>query len=220
MITLGIDTSAAEGGVTLCKDAEPLTEIAMETPLQHAEELLPLVDRALDRCKITISGVELVSVNTGPGSFTGLRIGLATAKGLCHTAGIPLVGVDGWEIFRHGFSSAETSYACVVIENRRDLHYVRWFSGSKPLGTAEVLPGDKVVEMICTEKRLVSVFGNSVPAIQERLASCGGSHVITYQLDQQVSSVVARLGARIFSANQLYELEPVYVEPVLARVNR
>ncbi len=220
MITLGIDTSTAEGGVALCRDGELLTEMTMATALQHAEELLPLVDKALEHCKIPISEVGLVSVNTGPGSFTGLRIGLATAKGICHTTGIPLVGVDGWQIFRHGFSSDETAYTCVVIENRRDLHYVKWFSGDKPLGAAEVLPGDEVVEKICAEKRRVSLLGNSVPALRERLVKQGGSHVTAYRLDQQVSSVVACLGAEIFSGDQLYELEPVYVEPVLARINR
>jgi tRNA threonylcarbamoyladenosine biosynthesis protein TsaB len=191
----------------------------METPLQHAEELLPLIERAVDSCEMTIFEVDLVSVNTGPGSFTGLRIGLATAKGICHALGIPLVGVDGWRIFRHGFPSDGSAYTCVVIENRRDLHYVRWFSGDKPLGAAEVLPGDRIVEMICAEKRPVNVLGSSVPALGERLLKRGGSHVTAHRFNQRVSSVVARLGTTFFSADQLYELEPVYVEPVLARIN-
>ena len=100
MIILGIDTSAAGGGVALCKDNETLMELMMESPLQHAEELLPLIDEVLNRCEMKISDVDLVSVNSGPGSFTGLRIGLATVKGICQAARIPLVGVDGWMMFR------------------------------------------------------------------------------------------------------------------------
>jgi tRNA threonylcarbamoyladenosine biosynthesis protein TsaB len=219
MITLGIDTSGSEGGVALRKNAELLMEISMKTPLQHAEELLPLIDEALDHCKMTISEVGLVSVNTGPGSFTGLRIGLATAKGICHASGIPLVGIDGWRIFRDGLSFDGNAYECVVIENRRDLHYVKWFHGDKPLRKAEVLTGDQVVEMVFAEKRPVSVFGNSIPALRGRLAEREGPHVSVYQMDRQVSSVVACLGAEVYSQDQLYELEPIYVEPVLAKIN-
>jgi len=219
MIALGIDTSASEGGVSLSKNAELLTEMRMKAPLQHAEELLPLIDKVLDDCKKTISDVDVVSVNTGPGSFTGLRIGLATAKGICHTSGIPLVGIEGWRIFRYGFSSDASVSACVAIENRRDLHYVKWFRGDKPVKMAEVLPGDEVVERIRSHKRAVTVFGSSIASLRGRLTEIGHVDVAFYEMEEQVSSVVAWLGVQSYTKDQLYELEPVYVEPVLARMN-
>lgn len=218
MITLGIDTSASSGGVALCKDDETLIELMMESPLQHAEELVPLIDRALARCEIGISDVDLVSVNSGPGSFTGLRIGLATAKGICQAAKIPLVGVDGWRMFRERVES--DARACVVIENRRDLYYVQCFAGDRPLRAAGVFSGEEVVERICAEKRPVYVIGSGVDGLRERLESCPLAECASGVVNQQSPAWIARLGERNFSQDQLYDLEPVYVEPVLARMNK
>ena len=230
MITLGIDTSAAEGGVALCKDDETLTELMMKSPLQHAEELVPLIDEALGRCEMKISDVDLVSVNSGPGSFTGLRIGLATAKGICQATKIPLVGIDGWRMFRERTASDADARMCVVIENRRDLYYVQWFVGETPLHEAAVLSGDEVVERICGEKRPVRVVGSGVAGLRERLmgcrvaehcaAKCCLADCAPENLNQQSPATIARLGARSFSQDQLYDLEPVYVEPVLARISK
>ena len=225
MITLGIDTSAAEGGVALCKNDETLTEVMMKSPLQHAEELLPLIDQALSDCATEISDVELVSVNSGPGSFTGLRIGLATAKGICQAVKIPLVGIDGWRMFREQDASDAHTRVCVVIENRRDLYYVQWFAGETPLRQAGVFPGDRVVEAICAEKRPLRVIGSGVAGLRERLVKrCGAEYCLVNcapaELNRQSPATIARLGAQSFLRDQLYDLEPVYVEPVLARVSK
>jgi len=220
MITLGIDTSAADGGVALCKDDETLTEVMMESPLQHAEELLPLIDGALSDCGISISDVDLVSVNTGPGSFTGLRIGLATAKGICQAAGIRLVGVDGWSMYRARVTSDGRARLCVVIENRRDLYYAQWFVGNRPLHKAEVISGDEVVERICAEKRPLLVIGSGVFGLRECLKKCALADCASDELNRQSAASIAHLGMRSFSTDQLYDLEPAYVEPVLARMNK
>ena len=214
---MGIDTSAAVGGVALCRDGETLTELMMGSPLQHAEELLPLVDEALGRCGVKISNVDLVSVNSGPGSFTGLRIGLATAKGMCQASGIPLVGVDGWRMFKERETSSART--CVVIENRRDLYYVQWFVGARTLHKAAVVSGDEVVEKIYAEKRPVYVIGSGVPGLRQRLARCRLAECAPDELNQQSPAWIAIIGARSFSQDQLYELEPAYVEPVLARMS-
>ena len=220
MITLGIDTSAAEGGVALCRDDETLTELMMESSLQHAEELLPLINEALSRCGMEIFDVKLVSVNSGPGSFTGLRIGLATAKGICQAAKIPLVGIDGWRMFRERAASDANARVCVVIKNRRDMYYVQWFVGGSRLHKAGVFLGDQVVEKIRAEKRPLSVIGSGVSSLRERLAECRLAECASDELTQQSPATIARLGARSFSQDQLYDLEPVYVEPVLARISK
>lgn len=220
MITLGIDTSAAEGGVALCKDDETLTELMMESPLQHAEELVPLINEALDRCEMKISDVDLVSVNSGPGSFTGLRIGLATAKGICQAAKIPLVGIHGWRMFREQAASDAHARVCVVIENRRDLYYVQWFAGATPLHEAAVLTGDKVVERICAKKRAVRVVGSGVARLRERLAMCRLADCAPDELNRLSPVTIACVGAQSFSQDQLYDLELAYVEPVLARISK
>ena len=215
---MGIDTSAAGGGVAVCQDDETLTEVMMESPLQHAEELLPLIDAALTECKMSISDIDLVSVNSGPGSFTGLRIGLATAKGMCQAAGIPLVGVDGWSVYRAQSGSDER--VCVVIDNRRDLYYAQWFVGDRSLAAPEVISGDAVVERICAERKPVHVIGSGVVGLRTRLERCALADCAADETSHPSAAAIAQLGAKSFSQDQLYDLEPAYVEPILARMTK
>lgn len=73
---------------------EPFVSEAWRAGHRHGEELLPRVDAVLARASLTLAAIEAIVVGTGPGAFTGLRVGLATAKGLAHGLGRPLIGVS------------------------------------------------------------------------------------------------------------------------------
>ena len=105
MIVLGIDCAAQVASVALVEDGALVWE-ERHTPghsngsgnakrsNNHTEILLPLIDKVLAHSRTTIEQLSGISVSLGPGSFTGLRVGLATAKGLAYESGIPLVGVS------------------------------------------------------------------------------------------------------------------------------
>ncbi len=93
---LGIDTSAAQCAVALLGTGEPVVERrAMERG--HAEQLFPMIDRVLTRAGTGYEGVGRVAVCTGPGSFTGVRIGVAAARGIALGRGIPVIGISRFE---------------------------------------------------------------------------------------------------------------------------
>lgn len=93
MRTLGIETAGEMGGVGVIDDARVLSDVVFEARADHGAKLTPAVDAALRLAGVTRQDVTLVAVSCGPGSFTGLRIGLAFAKGLTRALGVPLVGV-------------------------------------------------------------------------------------------------------------------------------
>lgn len=102
MYVLGIDTSTMTGGVALLKGEELVGESVLNIRTTHSERLLPALERLLADGGISVDELNLLSVVTGPGSFTGLRIGVATAKGLSYALKIPAVGVTtlegyGWQ---------------------------------------------------------------------------------------------------------------------------
>src|SRR5574341_455461 len=97
MLVMGIETSTMQGGVALLSEQGLLSEYLLNVKATHAERLLPSIDRILRDAGITLSRVEGICVAAGPGSFTGLRIGLSTAKGLAAAGGQPLVGVSTLE---------------------------------------------------------------------------------------------------------------------------
>lgn len=93
MIVLGIETASVQGGVALVGSNGVIAEYMLNVEATYAERLMPAVDQVLRDARITIPEVEGLAVSIGPGSFTGLRIGLSTVKGLALATGKPVVGV-------------------------------------------------------------------------------------------------------------------------------
>jgi tRNA threonylcarbamoyladenosine biosynthesis protein TsaB len=97
-ILLALDTSTRTMGIALYDGAQILAESAWVTADHHTVELAPAVDETLRRCGLKMSQITALGVATGPGSFTGLRIGLAFAKGIALAQRIPLIGIPSLEI--------------------------------------------------------------------------------------------------------------------------
>jgi len=97
MLTLGIDTATAVGSLALARDGKVLgTETILEDAAQSAE-LTVALDRLLERCDVELRVLDGIGVGLGPGSYTGLRVGIAFAKGLEFGLRVPLVGVPSFE---------------------------------------------------------------------------------------------------------------------------
>lgn len=93
MLVLGIETATLVCGVALLNDERLCGEFAVNVHKTHSTRLLPLIDNLVREAGFTPASLDAVAVSSGPGSFTGLRIGLATAKGISFALGRPLVGV-------------------------------------------------------------------------------------------------------------------------------
>ena len=93
MVILAADTSTSYCSVALCRDTRTLCETQTDADRAHSEQLLETVDWVLGRAGLSLSQVDLFAISAGPGSFTGLRIGVATWKGLALAAQRPLMGV-------------------------------------------------------------------------------------------------------------------------------
>lgn len=91
---LALDTATSVAVLALADaDGCLLAEDGWPAGHRHGEELLARIDRLLDRCSVGLCDLAAIVVGTGPGAFTGLRVGLATAKGIAHACGIPILGV-------------------------------------------------------------------------------------------------------------------------------
>ncbi len=213
MITLGLDSSEARGGVALVEDGALLGETLLEGPLRHSEELLPAVKRLIDSCGVDRREITRVSVNRGPGSFTGLRIGLSMAKGLGQALGIPVFGVDGTVAYRARVTSRRV---CVIIVNRRNLLYVRWFAGEKPRsGEVEILTDRELVDRLKREMKELTVVGSGAEVLRTELSKLPQVVLAPTELNQPSPAWIARLGEGMQGDSELYTLEPMYVEPAI-----
>jgi tRNA threonylcarbamoyl adenosine modification protein YeaZ len=136
---LGIDTSAAQCAVALLgagpiNEAGPVVERrAMERG--HAEHLFPMIESALERAGIGYEGVGRIAVCTGPGSFTGVRIGVAAARGIALGRGIPVIGISRFEAL-----AAEAGGAVAIcLAGRGGMVYLQAFGANgAPSATPEM----------------------------------------------------------------------------------
>ena len=97
MLTLAIDTSTKTGSVALLDSSSVLAECLINVGMNPSETLLPVIERILSVAGVEIVGVDLLALTVGPGSFTGLRIGASTVKGLALAADKPVVGVSAMD---------------------------------------------------------------------------------------------------------------------------
>lgn len=93
---LGIDTSGSIASCAIMRENELIAETTFVTKLTHSQVILPVVKRTLSDCGLTLSDIDLFAVAAGPGSYTGLRIGIAAVKGIC-ALGKPCIGVSTLE---------------------------------------------------------------------------------------------------------------------------
>ena len=122
MITLAIECATRAASVALLSDEEVIGEIYLDAEIHHSEFVLPALERLLALAKLTIRNVDLLACTTGPGSFTGVRIGIATVKGLALAAGKPIVGVSTLEalVMNLNFSPR---LICPLLDARKNQVY-------------------------------------------------------------------------------------------------
>ena len=119
MITLALDSSGKAAGVALLRDEELIYESYLNNGLTHSETMLPMVDCALKTAGVALSEIGLIAVGAGPGSFTGLRIGMALAKGLAQPNAIPCVGVSSLEALARSVLLPDGSAVLAAVDARR-----------------------------------------------------------------------------------------------------
>lgn len=156
MYILGIDTSTLTGGAALLQKERLLAETVLSIRATHSERLLPALEKLLEATGLTPKDLDLISVAVGPGSFTGLRIGVATAKGLSFALGLPAVGLTTLEAFGWQFSCFPFP-VIAAVDARRNNVYWQAFAKGRPL-TAPAYGAVEEVLSWCRSRRTECLF--------------------------------------------------------------
>ncbi len=129
-LILGLDTSHLKGSVALAKGGEILCEVLFDASDTHSATLLPAADTALKTAGVKLEAIEIFCVVTGPGSFTGLRIGLATIKGFAAVRGRPVRTANSLEVLAAAFPFAAFAVAPVIDARRGEVYFGLYETGS------------------------------------------------------------------------------------------
>lgn len=121
MKILCIDTSSKLCGVGIFENEKLIDKIELNNGLTHSETLVPILKQILEKNSLVLKDFDLIAVDIGPGSFTGIRIGVATAKAFSDSLTIPCVGIDSLEIL--AYQIKEPSIVCSAIDCKNDNCY-------------------------------------------------------------------------------------------------
>ena len=130
MYILAIDSATPVAGVALLRDESLIVETFANIGLTHSETLMPMVDRVLKDAGLPVGQLHAIAVTIGPGSFTGLRIGLAAAKGLALAADKPLIGISTLEALAHNLSYSSLLVG-TILDARKGEVYGACFDASQ-----------------------------------------------------------------------------------------
>ncbi|MGE5397190.1 MAG: tRNA (adenosine(37)-N6)-threonylcarbamoyltransferase complex dimerization subunit type 1 TsaB [Chitinophagales bacterium] len=157
MLVLSIDTATPVAGVALVDDHKTRFEATANNGLNHSRNLMQNVDLVLRECSVSIKDLDAVAVTIGPGSFTGLRIGLATAKGLVLAANCAIIGIPTLDALAYSVSWAG-GLICTVLNARKGEVYGALYLGGKeyPVRISEYM----AVSPEVMNRRCIDVLGD------------------------------------------------------------
>jgi tRNA threonylcarbamoyladenosine biosynthesis protein TsaB len=223
MITLAIDSSAVAASAAVTEDGKILGEFFCNTGLTHSQTLMPMIQCLLQSTKIPLKDVGLFAVSAGPGSFTGIRIGVASIKGLAFPFNTPCVGVSTLEALAWNLAHLNGT-VCAVMDARCGQVYNAMFrvSGGIPerLTPDRAISADELAAECTNSTEPLFLVGDGAKLCYNRqgfrtIGALLPPEPLIYQRAVGVAnaaSVAFKNGAAVTPA----ELRPVYLRPAQA----
>lgn len=224
MRVLAIDSSGLTATVAVVEDTQTVAEYTINYKKTHSQTLLPMIDEVVKMTELDLNTIDAIAVAGGPGSFTGLRIGSATAKGLGFAFNKPLIHVPTVDGLAYNVYGCE-DIICPIMDARRNQVYTGIYTFSKKAGTKEgsnlVEPVFQVIKMqmavsieelaerLNRYRRPVVFLGDGVPVYENILAeklTVPYSFAPAY-MNRQRAAVVGTLGIQYYKAGKFETAE-------------
>ena len=217
---LNIETATTVCSVAISRDEELIFSKELNEGFTHAENLHLFIEQGLKEARITTSQLDAIAVSKGPGSYTGLRIGVSSAKGLAYALNIPLISVDTLQVMAASALSQirENAMYCPMIDARRmEVYTAVYDSGLKPATEIDALiVNETSLEKFEAYPRIL-YFGDGMPKCKSMLGSmknAGFIENIYPSAQYMIQLVYSRFKNKEFE--NLAYFEPFYLKDFIA----
>lgn len=218
MLALAIDTSGDTAGIALATESKIITELIIRQKMDLLKRLIPNIDRILADAGREKNELDGIIISLGPGSFTGLRIGMTAAKSIAHVLGRPIAGISTLDVLAQGASAAcPKSIATLIHARPGDVFWALYRFENGKLTKIVDDTASAIDEMIESAKQEAEVFfcGDGSEKNREILeAEFGEVSILPEWFNAPRPSVLARLGInRLMNndADDLFTLVPSYI---------
>ena len=213
MIILALDTTTRTGGCAVLRGDDVLAEVPGDAARTHAERLPGDLMTALERARVALSAVDVFAVATGPGSFTGLRVGIASMQGLALAAGRPLVGVSVLDALAVAAQDEGLARVATWVDAWRGEVYAALYEGMREAERASVELPEAILRRLRGTRTLF--IGDGAAVHRDVIAGAMGSDaVLASVLEPPMAGILGRLArAEIERGHRPgpADIQPLYV---------
>lgn len=225
MPVLALETSTLVSSVALVTEESLVAEITLQTKLTHSERLMPHISAVLAMADMTPKEISAVAVSIGPGSFTGLRIGLATAKALAYALQVPVIGVPTLHALAYG-CSLPGIYLSPMLDAQKGNVYQAVFqqtpAGLQQIMDTRVVACSAALEELAALNQPIAVLGEGAILYRREIAAFGEKFILP-----PPHLIIPRAGSVGFVGQQMLKegvrhdvmtMEPLYIRRSEAEV--
>ena len=215
--TLSIDTSSPRGSVALLAGPEVTGELRLLSQETHSARLLGAVDYLLKSIGWSLQGLDLIAVGIGPGSFTGIRIGVSTALGLAQSLSCNFVGISGLDALAHEFPHSAGRLGIVMDAHRSQVYYAEYrvLRGKLRLAGKPALWFPLALAKRLGRKKISLAGDGAIHYAKELRTSSRGRRRLV-EVDLFLARAIGRLAQerrRSWHSGDFLTAEPLYIRP-------
>ena len=221
MYILAIETTGAFASVALMKDDKIIGHVSGNDRFSHLQNLMPQVETVIKENKLSIGDIDLIAVSDGPGSFTGIRIGVSTARALSQILDIPCVAVPSLDALAlRGAEHAKGDILiCPMLDARRSQVYAGGYFIKDGYPVEEIKAGPYMLDEFLAKTAgypQILVLGDAIDKYADKMAEIRpeGTETAPEDIRYQDASCVAALGAKLYEENgglSYNEVQPEYM---------
>ncbi len=219
MRILALDSSGLVASVAIAAEDSLLAEYTVNYKKTHSQTLLPMLDEIVRMVNLDLSEVDAIAITAGPGSFTGLRIGSATAKGLGLALGKPIISVPTVDSLAYNLYGTDRM-VCPIMDARRDQVYTGLYEFVNDkivvISPQKAVSIDELIDEIRSIGKHVIFLGDGVPIHRARISERIGAECTfaPIHMNRQRAGALAALGLEYYKENRVEtatEHQPVYL---------
>ncbi len=222
MNILAFETSTAYESIALSSNGQIVADVTIRAKKTHSERLLPTVENLLAQTDMKLEDISAIAVSVGPGSFTGLRIGLSTAKGLCFGLKIPLYATSTLRSLANNASSV-SSNICALMDAGRDEYYFAVYSSElTEIHAPAFAKLEQIMKIVDNETLIIGQVNSKIKqALFDTDAILNFAKEINcYPKAASLIDIIENnKGCDMYEADDIAKVEPLYIRKSAAEEN-
>ena len=216
MKILAVDTSSKICAVAILEDNKVIDEIKLDNGKTHSENLMPIIKEILDKNNLTLKDMNLIAVSVGPGSFTGIRIGIATIKPMAEVYNLPVASVTSLETLARNIENKEKDFTIIsVIDARNNQVYAGFFDTEYNLKEDEIAEDiDEVLKKAGKYSKIIFVGDGAIIHKEKIEENLKNRNIIFAKENNQSAINTGKIGYKKFLEKNLKNADtilPIYL---------